>query len=138
MASNKDPIFLNSLQATPVQILNADASTEKTVFTAGAAEGGLLTVLSATTDDTTAVDLVVKLKSGATTNILGIVNIPIGSGTDGTTDAVNILIGSEISYKQDDDSIPVGKGDSIVVNALATVTSGKTVYVTAAGGSYDV
>lgn len=136
MATEKNPTFLNTIATPAVQFLNADGTATKTVLLAGA-DGGAVTDLTATTDDTSAVIIVLSLNDGVTTNILGEITVLAGSGTDGATLPTNLLDPAIITFLQNDGSILLGPAATLLANAKVAVTATKTVYVTAMGGSYS-
>jgi len=138
MATNKDPIFLNSVLSTNVEIDNADATTAQTIFTAST-DGGAVTNLTATTTDTTAVIVVLRINDGVTTNVIGEVTVPIGAGTDGATPAKNLLDGDAMpGVLQNDGSIVIGANSVLTVAAKVAVTAATVLSVSSVGGSYSV
>jgi len=122
-----------------VQIVNADTTTLKTLFTAGADDSNLKAII-ATSDDTSTVNLRVLLTSGGTDYQLGTVRIVTLSGTDGAANNIDVLNSTAFAGLPLDANgkryIPLKNGDVIKVAALATVTSGKTVNVTAFGEDF--
>jgi hypothetical protein len=137
MATNKRPIFINTVVSTVIEIDNADGTAVQTVL-AGGTDGSGVTNLTATTTDTSAVIAVLTMTDGSTTNVLGEVNVPAGSGTDGASPAVNLLEALDIPGAfQADGSILVGANATLQVNAKSAVTAAKVLSVTAAGGSYS-
>jgi len=132
MSTNKDPAFDDVVKNGLVQIKIADTTVAKTVFTAGT-DGATINQLTATTDDTSAVTLSLAINDGTLTNIIGQITVPIGSGTT-TTPATNLFNPDFIRMLQEDGSLVLEATNTLEVNATVTVTSGKTVYVTAAAG----
>lgn len=138
MTTNKDPIFLNSVDTSNVSIDNADGTALQAILTAGA-DGAAVIRMSATTDDTSAVIVVITLNDGTTALIVGEVTVPIGSGTNGSAPAVNLL--DEVAMPglfQADGSLVMGPAAVLSVSAKVAVTSGKTLDITASGGQYAV
>ena len=137
MATNKKPIFLNSVISKNVEIDNAAGTASSAVFTAGA-DGGVAVNLTATSTDTSAVICVLTINDGSQTNIIGEVSIPAGAGTDGTTAAVNILDDTAMPGRfQNDGSLIVGANAVLLVAAKSAVTATKTLNVSMSGGSYS-
>ena len=137
MATNKKPIFLNTAITKNVEIDNAAGTAASAVFTAGS-DGGIVTNLSATTTDTSAVICVLTLNDGAQTNVIGEVSVAAGSGTDGSSPTVNILDASALKgLLQTDGSLIVGANAVLSVGAKSAVTSTKTLNVSMSGGSYS-
>jgi len=137
MATNTNPIFLRTIVSPAIQIIDADASAQKTVFSAGV-DGGAITNLTATSSDSVDVIIIVSLNDSVQTNIIGEVNVPAGSGTDGTLPAINLLDSTKITLLQNDGSVLLGSGAALEVNAKTTVTAATTIFVTALGGSFSV
>lgn len=137
MATNKDPIFLNTVATANVSIANADGTTDQDIFTAGA-DGGAVTNLSATTTDTSAVIAVLKVNDGSTDIVIGEVSVPAGSGTDGSSPTVNLLSATALpGVLQADGSLALGANAILSVAAKSAVTAAKTFDVMAVGGSYS-
>lgn len=130
MAQNTSPIFGLTPISTPVTIVNGDTTTKKTVYTAGS-NGGRLLAIAASTDDTTAVRCNIYVTVSGTDYTLGQVTVPIGAGT-GTGDApsVNLLDATKLPFLASDGSLLLPASAIVKVAANATVTSGKTVYLT--------
>jgi hypothetical protein len=133
------PSFVSSPNVGVVQILNADASNQKTVFTAGAS-GSKVSALMATSTDTSSRILQVSITRSATNYIIGSVTVPIAAGTDGVTAAVDLL-GSTLlpGVPTDNDGthyILLKSGDTINISSTTTVTTAKTVSITAIGADF--
>jgi hypothetical protein len=122
-----------------VTFTSADTTALKTLFTAGADDSDLKSVI-AVTDDTAAINLKVYVTRGGTDYLIATVNIPIASGTNGTTPAVDVL--NAISFPGlPMDSVqkrylPLKTGDVVKVACLATMTAAKTLTVSAFGQDY--
>lgn len=138
MATNKDPIFLNSVSTVNQSIATADGTSAKTLATAGA-DGAAVMRVSAVTTDTSDVIAVLKVNDGAVTVVIGEVIVPAGAGTDGATPAKNLLDPAAMpGVFQEDGSLVLGPSAILTVNAKVAVTAAKTLDVTAQGGSYSV
>lgn len=137
MATNKTPIFLNTIVGKSTIFNNAAGSTPAIVFSAGA-DGGSITNIVATSTDTSARILVLTMDDGVTTVQLGEVSVPIGAGTNGSTPAVNVRDLDQLKgLFQNDGSILVGAGCTLRINIKTAVTAAKEVHVYTAGGSYS-
>ena len=139
MPTSSTPVLLQTPKLGLAQILNADASTKKTVITAGA-NGTKLVSLTAASDDTVARVVQVILTRSATDHILASASVPAASGTDGTTAAVN-LINSTIlpGLPVDNDGqryLFLESGDTLAVKSTTTVSVAKTVSVAANFGHF--
>jgi hypothetical protein len=133
MATNNKPIFLNTLVTAVDTIVPADTTATKTMLTAGA-DGAGVTNLTAASDDTSTVTLVIKIDGVQA----GEVVVPIGAGTDGSTPAKNLLDSTAMpGLFQADGSLLLGPLAVLTVNAKATITAAKTVSIILAGGSYS-
>lgn len=138
MTTNKDPIFLNSVVTSNNSIANGDGTALQEVLTAGA-DGGAVTLMSATTTDTSDVTAVLTLNDGTTAVIIGEVTVPAGAGTDGATPAKNLLDNVAMpGALQADGSLVMGPTAVLSVSAKVAVTAAKTLDVAAAGGQYAV
>jgi hypothetical protein len=137
MATNKRPIFIGSTLSSNVEIDPADTTTPQTIFTAGA-DGGAAINLTATTTDTSAVIVVIRVNDGTTTNVIGEVTVPAGAGTDGSTPAKNLLdIAAMPGVFQADGSLGIGPNSILTVAAKATITAAKVLSISMYGGSYS-
>ena len=137
MSTNKDPIFLNSVESENKSIAVGDTTTAFVMFTAGA-DGGAVTKLNASTTDTTAVIVVLTVSDGSTTVVLGEVTVPPGAGTDGSTPSVDLLSSIAIpGAVQADGSIILGPAATLSVAAKATLSTG-VLNIAAQGGQYGV
>ena len=136
MATNKSPIFLNSIVTLCASINTAFGTGSKTILTAGS-DGGGVTNLSATTDDTSDVIAVLKMNDGSTTVVIGEVTVPAGAGTDGTTPAKDLFDAEAMpGILQADGSLLLGPSAILTVNAKVAVTAAKTLDITSTGGQY--
>ncbi len=128
------PIFIGSAKNGKVQIVNADSTNWKTVYTA-ASSGSKITSLIAASDDTAAHDIQISIANGGTNYLLGTVAVAIGAGNSGTVPAVNLLdLTKLVGMPIDSDGNPyifLINGDTLQVKALVAVTAAKTVSVSA-------
>ena len=136
MATNKDPIFLNSVVSKTASIENADGTTPELMFTAGADGGAVLRLTAASTDVGSAI-AILTVSDGTLSVQLGEVTIPIGAGTNGTTPGVNLLDASKMpGVFQADGSLALGPAATLSVG-LKAATNG-VVTILAQGGQYAV
>ena len=136
MATNKEPIFLNTILTTSAVVDPGDTTSPITLFTA-TADGGAINSISVTTDETAGRVISFALKPGGVGSItLGQVSIPAGSGTNGTSPAINALNFIDMPFLQADGSLMLGPLDVITVNSQTTVTTAKQISVAAFGGMY--
>ena len=132
---NTTPTVVKQPQNGKVQIANADAQTQKTVYAAGG-NGSKITSLIAVSSDTSARDVQISITNGGTSYPIGTVSVAAGAGNSSGTNNINMLNGTNIQgLPVDSDGNPyihLISGDTLTVSALTTVTSGKLITVTAA------
>lgn len=118
---------------------SGDTTTLKTVFTAGSNDSDLLGLL-ATSNDTSAINLQIWLRTTATDYLIGTVNIPVAAGSNGTANAIDLLNTAALPglpvNAVGKRYIPLKNGDSIKVGCLVTMTAAKTLYVVSIGQDY--
>lgn len=127
------PVFTQTPKIGLVTCVNADGTTAKTVYTAGS-NGSKIVALTATSTEVNPNNrtFTVSITRSATAYTLVTVTIPFGSGTDGSTAAVDLLNSTILpSLPLDNDGqkyLFLQSGDTLTV-ALTTsaVTAGKTV-----------
>lgn len=137
MAANTKPIFgLICAPGTPQTFVNADGTNKKTIFTAQATNGSILTGISVTSDDTSDRNMAIYLTISGTDYLVGVVPIPLASGSAGTVAAVNLLSLSYLPWLNGDGSWGLPPGAIVKVAMLVAVTSGKTITVNPVGMDY--
>jgi len=141
MAINRKPIFIGvplttaantSIAAT---FANGDGTGAKDVVT-GATDGTAIQDLIAVSSSTGAELLKVLFYDGATAWLIGTVNVPTLSGTNGVAPSVSLLNPTDIPSlaKRDDGSILLAAGQKLQVAPVAAVDD-NLVTVTALGGN---
>lgn len=140
MAAGTSPIFVDNRKVACVQILPADTTTLKTVFTAGA-DGSRVMAVNAVTDDTAAniVGLYVQIAGAGTNYPLGVKSVTARSGDPTGASAlasVNVLDLAAMPSLDPDGSLALGAGDVLKAGVQATVTAAKTVTLCAFAGDY--
>lgn len=133
-------LFLHTgVNSGAVTFVNADSTTAKTVFTAGANDSDLK-CLTITSNDTSTVNMQIFYRTGGTDYLIGTVRAVTLTGTDGAANAVDLLNSTALPFLPVDDAgkryIPVKNGDTIKVAPLAAVTSAKTATIVALGYDY--
>lgn len=123
-----------------VQILPADASALKTIYTGGS-NGSKITAIMVTSNDTAARDLTWGITTAAVFYPLGTVTIPITAGTINSAAAVNLLdILKTPGLPLDSDGNPyvflASASYTLQVKALTTVTAAKEIDVSAIGADW--
>jgi hypothetical protein len=131
---NSVATLIKQPQNGKVQIANADAQNQKTVYTAGA-NGSKVTALLAVSTDTSARDVQICITNGGTSYPIGTVSVPAGAGNSSSVDGVDLINGTNLpGLPIDSDGNPyifLVSGDTLTVSALSTVTTAKLVTVTA-------
>lgn len=131
-----------SFAATPklglVQIVNADASNQKTILTAGSS-GAKIVGVNAVSDDTSARVLTLSVLRSAVSYPISVVSVAAGSGTDGSAPATDLLKESLLPLPVDNDGqryLLLEAGDVLQVKSGSTVTSAKAVTVAAIAADF--
>lgn len=130
------PIFIGTVKTAAQTFVNADGTTLKTLYTAGAS-GGKVQFLEAASDDTAARILRLHVQRGGAgaDYLLGSVNVPLASGT-GAVAAVNLLSAAQLPGILEDGTLLLGPSDVLKGSVEVAVTALKTLTVVAAGGDY--
>lgn len=130
MAISHQAVFAQTPKITPASLVNADGTGKKTLHTAGA-NGSKVVAVCATSTDTVARIAQLWLTRSATSYLLGSVNIPIASGSDGSAAAVNLLLSTMIpGLPIDNDGqryLHLESGDTFQVSVTVAVTAAKEV-----------
>jgi hypothetical protein len=139
MAVTNTPIFIQAPKNTQITIVAADASAQKVVCTAGA-NGSKVIGLILCSDDTSARVIQMVIKRGGTSILIGSVNVPTLSGTDGAAPSVNAIGGVYMpGLPIDSDGnefILLESGDTLEIKSLTTVTAAKTISATCIFGNF--
>ncbi len=134
MAKSTNLNFTQTIKNPAVALTSANTTVAATLYTA-ATEGAVVKSLVVSTNDTTAVNLVVSINNGTSDFVLGTVNIPINSGYTGAIASVDILGSSLLPGLPRDVAgrsvIQLQAGYILKVGALATMTATKTCNVIA-------
>lgn len=142
MAYLYTPIFPQTVNNTAVQILPADTTTLKTIYT-GATNGSRLENILVTNTDTAAASVVqVYAVISATNHLLGTVNVPISSGNLIAVPSVNLLsysgnLGNLLNRDANGNTyLYVASGTIIKVAVTVAVNAGKILDFFAQGGDF--
>jgi hypothetical protein len=136
MAANIQPIFVESANVAEVTFVNADGTTPKDLVSAGA-DGTKIMRIAATTSDTSANNVALYVHDGTTAYLVGTVNVPTLSGTDGTNAAVNLLDTTALPWLDSDGEFFIPTGYKIQAGPIAAVTSGSyTLTIVCFAGDY--
>lgn len=139
MSTSSVPVLPQTPKITPVTIVNADGTTVKTVFTAGA-NGSKIVGLSATNTDAAGYTLQVWLTRSATNYLLGSLSLPANAGFNGSAASTNLFASGWVpGLPIDNDGQPylfLESGDTLTVGVTVAVTAAKTVTVVAVGANF--
>lgn len=124
------PSFPGTPVGYAVKLQAADSTTFKDFIT-GPTGGVMLGRVRAASDDTNAVILQFALNISAVDYVLGEVNVPAGSGTNGTTPWVDVLAQLNL-----DDAMNLIAAHKLRVRAKTAVTAAKTIDLVAEGGQF--
>lgn len=143
MAANKEPVFiltpLNITQNTQIAntFANGDGTAAKDIVN-GATDGTVIQDLICTSSSTGAELIKVLLldADGGTARLIGTVNVPALSGTNGTTPSVSLLNTTDIPSlaKRDDGALLLAAGQKLQCAPVAAVDD-NLVTITAIGGN---
>lgn len=125
-----NPRFPDVPAFSPVaQILNADASNQKTLYTCATTNGVLIGRLRATNSDpSNAYTLQFAITVSGTDYIIGESQVPAGAGTNGSTGWKDILADLNLSSP-----ITLANGETLKVKSKTTVTGSYAVSIRAEG-----
>lgn len=135
MAANVTPIFPVAVNNGSVTIVNADGTTAKTLFSAGA-NGSRIDQIVCTSDDSASETIQLIINDGSNNNIVGEISIPAGAGTNGSTKGVKVINSTDLPWLPDSGSIFIKTGYSIKVKSKAAVTAAKTLTFVLFAGDY--
>lgn len=141
MAANTSPVFVASVKTGGVQFANADGTTLKTLYTAGA-NGSRIASIFVSTTDTSAnnIGLYIQVGGAGTAYPIGAISAAALSGAlNGATAPVagiNLLTLSSIPALQSDGSLLLGAADVLQASVGAAVTAAKTLTLVVQGGDY--
>lgn len=139
MAKSTNLNFTQNIKTPMVSLNNASGTTLVTLFTAGANDSVMNSII-ATTNDTTTVNLCLVVNDGTTDRYLGCVNLPINSGRTGSIASVDVLGSTLIPGLSKDISgrsvLKLQAGYIVKVGVLSAITSGKVVDVIGASEDY--
>lgn len=136
---NLNPTFPKQPITSRITIVNADAQTQKTGYTAGA-NGSKIIAIIATSTDTSSRDVQISLTNGGTSYPIGTKTVPLSSGTVAGTNAVNLLDTTNmVGLPIDSDGNPflyLISGDTLTFSALVSVTAAKTIAIHVFGADF--
>lgn len=136
MAVNTKPMFVGKTKGTGTTWTNSDAAnTKKTVFTAAATEGSMLTALACTSSDTSDRVFNLYMNDGSTDFLVGSKTAGAGAGT-GALGGLNFMADMAAFPFLTADGLLVPYGWSVKLENATQVTAAKTVTFVALGGDF--
>ena len=139
MPGTATPIYPQTIKNWAVQILPADTTTIKTIATGGT-NGSVIEMLTVSSSDTVARDLVFYLNDGTTNYRLFTLNIPINSGNTNAIASVapfNSTLWPAVPFNNSGNKfIYVANGWSLRVNSTVAVSATRSIDIVAHGGDY--
>lgn len=134
MAKSTNLNFTQEIECKFLALTSANTTVAATLYTV-AANDAVVKSLTATTTDTSAVNLMIYINDGSTDYLLGTVRVAAASGTDGATAAINLLASTLLPGLPADLNnravLPLKFGHVLKIACLATMTAAKTTTVTA-------
>lgn len=133
------PTLISTVRDCAVLIQNADGTGNKSLGVAAPAAGSRIKSLIVTSTDTSQRTLQIKKTVGGVDYVLGEIDIPAGSGTDGASNAVNLLGGARLAGLQTDGIekwLDVANGTTINIATKVAVTAGKQIAIVAEVGDF--
>lgn len=142
MAKSTNVYSIQSVNNLSGQLTSSTgANTLVTVWTAGANDG-VLKSFGVTSTDTAAriLQVFINIGGGGTDLLAGSVKIPIASGSDGATAAVDVLRSALVSWLSCDaygnKVFNAEAGTTIKVSTTTAITSAKTIQMLGEGGDF--
>lgn len=134
MAANTVPTFTEGSRWALNEFVAADGTTLKTLFTAGA-DGSLITGIIVATEEIVANDIIFYANLGGAIDApIGYLEVPIGAGTNGTTQVASLLNDGVLTWPQHDNNdnpvIQVPSNFILKANMRTTIGGSNSVFVT--------
>lgn len=134
------PTYASNVKNIAKTLVNADSTNWVDLFDNSAnAKNATVEGLTITSDDTSAVNLQIGLLKGGTAYLMGTVNVPTLSGTNGSAARVSALGISTLGTLTPEGiyTLEIEAGAKLQAKVLAAVTSAKTVTVTGRVRQYE-
>lgn len=132
------PSFIATPKTPAAQFQNADGTTFKTLYSAGALGSRVDTLVATNTDVANAYVVQLALQKSAVDYVLGEINVPLGSGTNGSAKGVALLNLSDIpglTYTENG-ALYLETGVVLRARVKVAVAGGNTVQITGVAGDY--
>lgn len=134
------PIFPQTVKQGAVQILPADTTSLKTIYTAPA-NGSRVDNILITSTDTSSKDIQLVVTISSTDYVLGTIAVPANSGFTNSVVSLNMLAHSNLTSALNSDNngnkyLFLASGSILKIKALTTVTAAKAINVVAQIGDF--
>lgn len=133
------PKFTDIPNISGASFTDADGTNKKDIFTPGA-NGARVEAIVIVTTEIVVNDVLLFIYDGANDLPIGHIDVPVGSGTDGTVNAVDALNATNLPFIQKDVNgnsyINLKNGYKIKAAMLTAVASGKQLDISAIGSDY--
>lgn len=132
------PSFIATPQNPVAEFVNADATSFKTLYTAGSNGGRVDSLFATNTDTSNAYVVQLALQKSGVDYVLGEVNVPLGSGTNGTAKSVAMLNATDIpglAYTESG-ALYLASGVSLRARPKTTVSGSFKLQIVGAAGDY--
>ena len=139
MAKQTSLFITKGVKNPSYTLLPANTTVLATLYTASA-DDAVVKSLMCRSNDTQAMNVVVAVNNGTADFILGVVNVPINSGSTGAIASVDLLSGTllpGLPYDQNGKRVlPLAGGIILKVGVLVTITAAKQIDVSAVVEEY--
>lgn len=132
------PSFIATPRNPAVAFANADGTSFKSLFSAGSSGSRLDTLIGTNTDTTAAYVVQFAIQKSSVDYVIGEVNIPIGSGTNGSAKSVAMLNATDIpglTYTENG-SVYLETGCVLRARVKTAVAGVFAVQIVGVGGDY--
>lgn len=140
MAVQHAPIFPQTVSQGAVQILPADTTSLKTIYT-GSTDGSRVDNLLITSTDTSAKDVQLVVTISGTDYVLGTISVPANTGFTNAVVSLNMFQHANMVNALNVDNngnryLFLASGSVLKIKALTTVTAAKAINIVAQVGNF--
>lgn len=138
MAVTHTPIFSQTIKNGAVQILPADTTTLKTIFTAGS-DGAIVNNLMIHSTDSSAKDVLLYVTFGGIDSQIGTISVPANSGNTNALPMIaafahaNLVLNTDVNGNK---ILWLESGAILKAKVSSTVTTAKAITFFAQAGNY--
>lgn len=131
----EQPIFPGTIKNAAIELDSGDTTTTTNLVTAGS-KGSRIDRISITSDDTAAIVLKVFYYDTSSDFQIATINVPAGSGTDGTNPPISMLNATDMPFLGEDLALYLEGLDSIRVACTSTMTAAKVCHIVVQYGDF--